>query len=154
MSFFNNISLEIIYTEYIPDSDPEFMNEADDAVKKFLQLSNTEKESISGVVYDNCKEFLESIGYHEDDDALWKIDNPVEIWKFVYPQEIYVSRKHRRDKEIYINIACECDWEQEHGLQFVFRSGNKLVGVSAQDGHLTESDAYDTPDGNEVLVKF
>jgi len=52
-------------------------------------------------------------------------------------------------------VACECDWEPEHGLQLVFRQGRKLTRISAQDGHLTEADAYDKPDEeDELLSKF
>lgn len=50
---------------------------------------------------------------------------------------------------------CECDWEEEHGLQLVFRQGKKLTRISDQDGHLTEADAYDKPDEeDELLSKF
>ena len=75
-----------------------------------------------------------------------------EIWKFVHPQEIYVTRRSYNDCDIYVQITCECDWEQEHGLQLVFRQGRKLTRVSEQGGHLTEADAFDIPDSEDNLL--
>lgn len=49
-------------------------------------------------------------------------------------------------------MVCNCDWEYEHGLQFVFRQGRVLTRVSAEDGHLTEADAYDKPDSKDKLL--
>ena len=49
-------------------------------------------------------------------------------------------------------MACECEWEQEHGLQLVFRQGKKLTRVSDQDGHLTKADAYGIPDNEDKLL--
>lgn len=74
---------------------------------------------------------------------------------FVQPNQIYISRRHRRDKDVYIQVSCSCDWEQEHGLQLVFRQGKKITRISDEDGHLTEADAYDKPDSDdELLSKF
>jgi hypothetical protein len=81
-----------------------------------------------------------------------QIKDKNEIWNFVYPSDIFVSRRHRRDKDIYITLACECEWNKEHGLQFVFRQGKKLTRISNQDGHLTEADAYDKPDSKDKLL--
>jgi hypothetical protein len=70
----------------------------------------------------------------------------------VHPSEIYVTRRPKNDQDIYIQIACECDWEEEHGLQLVFRQGKKLTRVSSQDGHITEADAYGRPDEEDELL--
>ncbi len=43
---------------------------------------------------------------------------------------------------MYVQIAADCDWEPEHGLQLVYRGGNELVRVSEQDGHLTNDPGY------------
>ena len=50
---------------------------------------------------------------------------------------------------VYVQVACECAWESEHGLQLVFRQGATLSRVSDQDGHLTHADAYDLPEDQE-----
>jgi hypothetical protein len=75
-----------------------------------------------------------------------------EIWTLVNPSEIYLNRRDRKDKDIYLVVSCGCDWEEEHGLQLVFRQGKKLTRISGHDGHITESDAYDTPDDEDLLL--
>ncbi len=46
-------------------------------------------------------------------------------------------KEDQNDNLIYIQIAAECDWEEEHGLQIIYKNGNQLSRVSEQDGHLT-----------------
>ena len=44
-----------------------------------------------------------------------------------------------------------CTWDQEHGLQIIYRRGAELSRVSQQDGHLTTSDAYARPDSEDRI---
>ncbi len=137
---------------YDPECDEAFARQADKALESFLQFSATDRLTISKYVYANCKEFLDEVGFDLHDQPLHNIKEDSEIWNFIHPKEIYVSRRDRRDRDIYILVACECDWEKEHGLQLVFRQGKKLTRVSAQDGHLTEADADDKPDDQDALL--
>ncbi len=56
--------------------------------------------------------------------------------------EPMVTRRAYGDKGIYVSLECGCDWEEEHGLQIVFKNGLKVNKVGPYDGHLTNSDAY------------
>ncbi|EJL72480.1 DUF6985 domain-containing protein [Chryseobacterium populi] len=151
----NKEKLAITFMDFEPEHDTTFVEEADQALENFLRLTIDDRNSISEFAYKNCMDFLEAVGYDEDDEPLWEIQNHDKIWNFVQPTEIYISRRHRRDKDIYVQIVCECDWEQEHGLQLVFRQGKQLTRISSQDGHITEADAYDKPDSeDELLSKF
>jgi hypothetical protein len=58
-----------------------------------------------------------------------------------------VTRREHGDEGVYVSLNCECDWEEEHGLQIVFKNGLKINKVGPYDGHLTNSDAY----GDESL---
>lgn len=53
---------------------------------------------------------------------------------------------------MYVAVDCRCDWEEEHGLQLVFRQGRMLTRVSDQDGHLTEAHAYGRVDEPDALM--
>ena len=99
-------------------------------------------------------DFLNAVGYDEYDKVLWEIKDKNDIWNHVQPYEIYVERRPYEDKDIYINIICDCDWELEHGLQLVFRQGKQITRVSMIDGHLTEADAYDKPDSEDELLSL
>lgn len=153
--FFDNQKLEITLMDFEPESDKTFLDEADQTLIHFFNLKNEDRNSISDLVYKNCTDFLEAVDFDEADEPLRQIKDHNEIWNFIEPTEIYISRRHRRDHDIYIQVTCECDWEQEHGLQLVFRQGKQLTRISSQDEHLTEADAYDKPDEkDELLSKF
>jgi hypothetical protein len=153
--YFNNQKLAITFIDFEPDEDKAFVTEADQALAHFLQLTLDDRNAISSHVLKNCLEFLDAVEMDEQDDYLREIVDENEIWNFVEPSEIFISRRNRRDRDIYVQIDCNCEWEQEHGLQLVFRQGKKLTRISGIDGHLTESDAYDKSDEqDELLSKF
>lgn len=149
---FDDKPLTITLMGLTPAEDLAFLPEADRALAHFLSKVAADRLAMSSPVYQNCMDFLNAVGYDEMDEPLWAIKEPREIWPFVDPREIRVSRRHRRDQDIYLVVECECEWEQEHSLQLVFRQGKQLTRVSAQDGHLTEADAYDTPDAEDELL--
>ncbi|MBL7782234.1 MAG: hypothetical protein JNM22_13510 [Saprospiraceae bacterium] len=152
IAFFDHQKMKITFMNFNPEDDKEFINEADEALKLFLSKSNADRLAISNLVYNNCMDFLNAIGYDENDKPLWEIKDQHEIWNFVQPSEIFISRRPYQDKNIYVDISCECDWEQEHGLQLVYRKGKHLTRVSQIDGHLTDADAYDKPDSEDELL--
>ena len=156
---FENKILPVSFIGYEPGTDEGFIPAADSALQNLLALSITDRNSFSAPVYKNYTDLLAELDEDGEDESFYpKLDNlnsPEDIWKFVHPTSITVERRDRRDMDIYISVSCECDWEDEHGLQLVFRQGKKLTRVSGHDGHLTESDAYDYPDEqDELLSKF
>ena len=153
--FFDHEKLTITFMDLEPEHDQTFIDEADQALVHFFRLNSNDRNAISDLAYKNCMDFLEEVGFDKLDEPLRQIKNKNEIWKFIHPTEIYAKRRAYNDKDIYVSIACECDWEQEHGLQLVFRQGKKMTRISDQDGHLTEADAYGMLDEeDELLSKF
>ena len=153
--FFDSMRLPVIYMDFDPDHDPDFLQEADNALTNFLTLNPADRNSISELAYKNCIDFLDAIGFDESYESLRNLVEQNEIWKLIHPSEIYVTRRPYKEQDMYVQIACACDWEQEHGLQLVFRQGKKLTRISDQDGHLTEADAYGKADEeDELLSKF
>ena len=87
-----------------------------------------------------------------DDDEFIAIESPSEIWNHVQlDTEPLVKRRHYGDKGIYVSLGCGCDWEEEHGLQIVFKNGLKVNKVGPYDGHLTNSDSYADDSLEEVV---
>ena len=119
------------------------------AVTAFLGLGADARRAASQFVFQNYRRMVEAVG---DDQVDCHIKSPDDVWAYVHPTEIYVSRRHRRDMLIYIQITAECDWEREHGLQIVYRRGVELSRVSDQDGHLTHTDAYDVPEDQDRVA--
>jgi hypothetical protein len=153
--FFENKPLAVVFNVFHGENEQKYVEAADEALQNFLKLTSDDKNAISELAYKNCFDFLDAVDVDPFDDPLRAISDKQEIWNFIYPTKIYVERRYYQVQDLYVYIACECAWEQEHGLQFVFRQGRKLTRVSDQDGHLTDADAYGKPDSeDELLSKF
>ena len=129
----------------ITEADTEDVQSAVDA---FLALGSDARLATSPFVFRNYRRVADAVG---EGDMDFQVAIPEDIWAHVHPSEIFISRRHSRDSLIYIQIAAECDWECEHGLQVVYRRGNELSRVSSQDGHLTHTDAYDIPEDQDRI---
>ena len=149
--FWADQKLAVIFMGFEPEDDEHFIEDADKAMSAFLSLGLQDKNAISSLVHQNYKDYLEDVGDDDIEEKIRSIKNENEIWQFVHPTDIYVSRREK-DNDIYVQIACECDWEAEHGLQLVFKQGRKITRISAQDGHMTEAEAYDKPDEQDELL--
>ncbi|SFD88584.1 hypothetical protein SAMN05518672_103697 [Chitinophaga sp. CF118] len=152
---FNNQKLPITFMNWTPDDFQAHLEEADTALRNFLHLTIDDLNNVTDLVYKNYTDFMDEVIYDGIDPEMANMTQNSDIWKFVYPTDIYISKRHRRDKDIYISVACSCGWDDEHGLQLVFRQGKKVTRVSGEDGHLTEADAWNKPDEeDELLSKF
>ena len=56
--------------------------------------------------------------------------------------------------QLYVIVFCECSWEEEHGLQLVFKDGKKLTRASGIDGHYTDDDEESKDKLNKAWWKF
>ena len=111
----------------------------ENAIRNFLSLSVGDRQEATPYVYQNYRQFVEAVGEDEFD---FTVDSVSKVWEHVQITGIHVSRRPYAEKDVYIQIIGECDWEKEHGLQVILRRGNVLARVSDQDGHLTTADAY------------
>jgi hypothetical protein len=122
--------------------------DVENAIASFLKLGPADRLAITRYVFANYRRMAELVS---KDDLGCRIESEEAVWKHVHPSELFISRRHRRDRAIYVSIAAECDWEPEHGLQIIYRRGTELARVSDQDGHLTHTDAYDLPEEQDKI---
>ena len=151
--FFNGSELPITFMDFDPCEDTNFLIQADDALKAFLEKDELDRLNISTLVFQECDSYWESIIEPHTPEKYSSITDAMEIWRWITPIEIYITRRPYNDQDLYLIVACECDWDEEHGLQLVFRRGKQITRVSSQDGHLTEADADDKPDSEDELLK-
>jgi len=123
-------------------------HEATAAIESFLNLEPEDRLAASPNVYNNYRRIADLA---DDEDLGCRIDTDSTVWKYVRPTEVFVSRRHRGDRAIYVQVTAECDWEPEHGLQIIFRCGRELSRLGYQDGHLTHSDAYGLPENPDRI---
>lgn len=154
--FFDEQRIRAVYA-CNPVSDPMFITDADAALANFLDKDRGDRAAISEPVFKMCNDFIELIGLKETIELYKGVDAPLdwmvrtiekqgpllemkfpeEIWNFVHAQAVHLVRAAPNgETNMYVQILCECDWDEEHGLQIVFKNGLQLVGIGAQDGDL------------------
>ena len=143
--FFDGLKLPF-FLDALDEADEQ---EVESALGSFFKLGPIDREAASPYVFANYRRMAEMV---DEEDLDSRIESEDDVWQHVHPSDIYISRRHRRDRSIYISIAAECDWEREHGLQIVYKKGLELTRVSDQDGHLTHTDAFDLPEGQDEIV--
>lgn len=140
--FWENREIPFVYV-FEPDADTDFIRMADASVKNFLKLSNEDRLSLTPFLRNN-RDAACGTTASDGDDAVWKAVTP--------PDLIQVQRRHCRDKDIYLQMGLDCEWEEENGVQLVFRRGQTLTRVSTQDGWLTDADALTMLDEDDTML--
>jgi hypothetical protein len=121
-------------------------------ISAFLSLDATALKAAEKHVFSYYRDMNNA--WNLSDDEYVRIDNPSEVWNHVqFGQEAFVSRRSYGDKGIYVSVECNCDWEPEHGLQIVFKNGAFISKIGPYDGHMTNADAYDDEQLENVVYR-
>ena len=144
--YFGGVKLPFVLHGFEDDATPA---DFESALNAFFRLGAVDREQASHYVFRLYRQFVEAVGEDEFD---FTIPSASAVWDFVTPTDIHVSRRHRRDQLVYVELLSECRWEVEHGLVVIYRSGSILSRVSEQDGHLTTSDAFDFPEEKDAII--
>jgi hypothetical protein len=151
--FFDGRPLRVVFE--VRRNDESFLVDADAALQAFLQKDSTDREALSEPVFEMCSQFIELTGLEDtvelfrsiEEPEAWhlrvlqreapllEIRSPGEIWKFVDPQEILLRRfDDGHGACVYVQLLCACAWDEEHGIQIVYRNGTDVARISEQDG--------------------
>jgi hypothetical protein len=108
-----------------------YLDSADKVLENFIGLNAVDRINNSGMVHNYYSETMK-YGYTEQLD----IKTTSDIWNFITPTEIIIHVDENSD--FYLCVSCECKWEEEHGLQLVFKNGQTLTRASGHDGHFSD----------------
>ena len=97
---------------FIIESKGDYLFEIDNAVMAFLKIPADAKATISNHIYQLYLDFVQAV---DSDDLDFKISSQNEIWGHATPASIVV-RKNSPDKQVYIQVFLDCDWDVEHGV--------------------------------------
>ena len=121
--YFENSKLKVgfIETEHQP-----YLDGVDKVLENFLKRDLATRKKDSQLLFNYYNTTLK-YGYTRS-LGIKKID---EVWNFVYPSEIIVDWDEKGN--FYLNVSCGCEWEEEHGLQLVFKDGLTLIRASGHE---------------------
>ncbi len=117
---------------------PEDADAIDEALDAFFALGPADRAKAAISVLAYAKDTLEAIGaVWPEARAMAAISDPSEIWKHTNIESIEIRKDTRHgNPPIYVMMLCGCDWEEEHGLQLVYRNGSELTRVGPDDGNV------------------
>jgi hypothetical protein len=134
---------------YLEDPDQQAFHVA---IENFLMLDKSVLKAAEEHLFQYYKDFEKDWAAY--DKKMKPIKSAAEVWSHVrLGDEPVVSRRAYGDKGIYISLGGGCDWEEEHGLQIVFKNGLKVNKVGPFDGHVTNSDAVGEPKLENVIYR-
>jgi hypothetical protein len=113
----------------------------DALIQEFLSLTIEHRNLLSMEVYQHCQQFFEITGFDEDAiEMLRRVSNPEKwhldsirlgellhlrdvnaIWEFTSVRDIYIENDDKGAFQVATHL--HCDWEEEHGLDIIFKSG-------------------------------
>jgi len=123
--YFDNKELKISFVE--AKHEP-YLKEADQVLERFLKMEIQSRLNDSELVHEYYSQTLK-LGYCKD----LRLSSIKDIWNFVIPNEIIIDWED--EGKYYLWVSCGCAWEEEHGLQLVFKNGENLTRASGHDGH-------------------
>lgn len=126
--YFEGQRLKVTFTNAMYKS---YMDSADNALSNFLNKNSQERINDSELVYKYYSEIL-GFGYCKP----LNLNSKDEIWNFIKPSEIMIDWDEI--ESFYLCVSCGCEWEEEHGLQLVFKNGENLTRASGHDGQYTD----------------
>ena len=139
----------IVVADYDCDEAPEDFH---DAISSFLSIDKSALDNAAPHIFAYYQDVRRSVGADEADFP--EISSPTEVWAHIrFGNEPIFSRRPYGDRQVYVSIECECDWEPEHGLEIVFRNGRTVNKVGPYDGHLSNADAYADPSLEDVVYR-
>jgi hypothetical protein len=97
------------------------------AIQSVLDLPGNTKDILAPAMFDN---YLEARNDMDPEPPL--IETPGKVWDHVKIINVIIP-VHGRSQHRYFFADFRCDWEEEHGLELLFRDG-QLIRVSQPDG--------------------
>ena len=142
--------IEFVLEDYQQDTSKEEFHQA---IANFLAIDKTVLKQVQNDIYQYYTDVSNEIG--AEDDYYIDIAKPEDVWSRIELNgPPLVTRRLHGDKLVYITLECNCDWEEEYGLQIVFKQGLFVNKIGPYDSHLTNSDAYDDPKLENVIYHY
>jgi hypothetical protein len=141
--------MRILLEGYEDDAHPEEFHEA---VRRFLSAGPDMLRAAQQHIYYyylDCAKLAKS----EKRDCP-EIQHAAQLWDHLeFGAEILVRRRSDAEQGVYLVLECDCDWNEEDGLQIVFREGNRVSRVSAFDDFLSNQEVYGIAELDSIVYQ-
>ena len=102
-----------------------------EAFSNFLKLTPDDLRKVTPYAFAMFKQFETAV----DPSCLnVTVEEEEGGWSEVSVEGVNLIRNKSYEDTVYVQLSVECTWDPEHGMQFIYRNGNVLSRVSANDG--------------------
>ncbi|RXZ79559.1 hypothetical protein EBB07_22725 [Paenibacillaceae bacterium] len=92
-----------------------------------------------------CNDFLDGIGEEEQ-----TFEKPADVLRLVYPNSLNIPEPQNGNEPV-IDMELNCDWEIEHGMQWIIRK-DKVLYVGAYNGENPWGDFSEKDEWNYASI--
>lgn len=135
------------------DADAEEAAAVVTTITAFRQITQEVLDAASHAVYAYYRETADGLVDEPDlEDWFPEIGSPEGIWDHVTLGSCPIVAEE--DGTWYVSLESECEWDEEGGLQIVFRNGNEITKVGPFDDMLTWSDDEEDASGDGIYRTY
>lgn len=149
--------------EFDVDWDPRDPGDARDAVAaeiaqtitRFREAPRAVLDAATHAVYTYYRDTRDMMVADQDEYYLEEvpdIDDPAAVWDMVTFGQYPLVRQ--ADGTWYVSLECGCAWEEEHGLQIVFRNGDTITKLGPFDDFLSWPEGLKDRSGDGVYCDY
>ncbi|WP_299631869.1 hypothetical protein [uncultured Roseobacter sp.] len=132
LPLFDGASVELLSDTVAPP--------AADALHRFMKLGQADRLAVTPHIHAYYRDMHTHADAARIDERMATPAQPEDIWRHVRPLSITIKTRPvaagtggGSAPVVYVLLEAHCDWEDEHGLQLVWKEGNTLVKVGAFD---------------------
>jgi hypothetical protein len=109
------------------------------ALQQFLELPSSQRDALTHELVLVCHEVCAQRRIDGQDLPI-RLARRADVWSYVGFSTITLPA-HGATRDRYVFVAGGCDWDEEHGIELLFKNG-RLFKLSAQDGLATNEAWY------------
>jgi hypothetical protein len=117
----------VFYIDSEDKNSPDISDKQRAVFQSILNMPLDTKDVAAPAMFDNYLKVKDAV-----DPEPPHIDGPEDVWNHVEIVNILIPI-HRSSRHEYFFIDFNCDWEEEHGLELLFRNG-QLILVNQAEG--------------------
>jgi hypothetical protein len=124
--------------------DKEISNYDKQCIETFFNWGETLFTQLANASYEYYKDHEDACGGFDD----LTINSPNEIWQHCEPINIHFVTCNKNPNSTFIDVELNCDWEPEHGMQWLLKNDNQIMYVGPYYGHARTDEKLGIDDAN------
>ncbi|GAL06291.1 hypothetical protein JCM19237_1936 [Photobacterium aphoticum] len=134
-------------SQYEGDNDRDAFHQA---IRHFMALEPSALQQAEAAIFAYYQKI--NAYFEPDDECYVDIPQASDVWAHIeWGDRITVMRRPYGDKGIYLLLTAWCAWEEDHGLQMVFKHGKAVNMIGPVSGRVSHIDAFGDPSLEEVM---